>query len=111
MSGETGISSALVQLVMALIDFIISFIFMSAGKENIDPRFHLGTEMPDQALDRPGGRIAERADRVAFDLLGHIVEHVDLALRALPVTMRSITRIIQPVPSRQGVHWPQLSCL
>ena len=25
--------------------------------------------------------------------------------------MRFITRIIQPVPSRQGVHWPQLSCL
>ena len=27
------------------------------------------------------------------------------------MTRRSITRIIQPVPSRQGVHWPQLSCL
>ena len=25
--------------------------------------------------------------------------------------MRSITRIIQPVPSRHGVHCPQLSCL
>ena len=22
-----------------------------------------------------------------------------------------MTRIIQPVPSRQGVHWPQDSCL
>jgi hypothetical protein len=30
---------------------------------------------------------------------------------ASPFTSRSITRIIQPVPSRQGVHWPQLSCL
>jgi hypothetical protein len=30
---------------------------------------------------------------------------------ASPRTRRSITRIIQPVPSRQGVHWPQLSCL
>ena len=30
---------------------------------------------------------------------------------ASPVTSRSITRIIQPVPSRHGVHWPQLSCL
>jgi hypothetical protein len=27
------------------------------------------------------------------------------------LTMRFITRIIQPVPSRQGVHWPQLSCV
>ena len=30
---------------------------------------------------------------------------------ASPLTRRSMTRIIQPVPSRQGVHWPQLSCL
>ena len=30
---------------------------------------------------------------------------------ASPRTSRSMTRIIQPVPSRQGVHWPQLSCL
>ena len=30
---------------------------------------------------------------------------------ASPTAMRSITRHIQPVPSRQGVHWPQLSCL
>mmetsp|Transcript_9145 Transcript_9145/g.11923 ORF Transcript_9145/g.11923 Transcript_9145/m.11923 type:complete len:219 (-) Transcript_9145:806-1462(-) len=30
---------------------------------------------------------------------------------ASPFTRRSITRIIQPVPSRHGVHWPQLSCL
>ena len=30
---------------------------------------------------------------------------------APPSTMRSIIRHIQPVPSRQGVHWPQLSCM
>ena len=30
---------------------------------------------------------------------------------ARPSAMRSSTRHIQPVPSRQGVHWPQLSCL
>jgi hypothetical protein len=48
------------------------------------------TEMPDQALDRPGRRIAERADRVAFDLLGHVQQHVDLGLLlARPFTMRS----------------------
>ena len=35
--------------------------------------------MADQALDRPGRRIAERADRVAFDLLRHLEQHVDLA--------------------------------
>ena len=32
-------------------------------------------------------------------------------ISASPVAMRSMTRHIQPVPSRQGVHWPQLSCL
>ncbi len=42
--------------------------------------FDLGPEMADQALDRPGGGIAERADRVAFHLLGHIEQHVDFAL-------------------------------
>ena len=30
---------------------------------------------------------------------------------ARPSAMRLTTRHIQPVPSRQGVHWPQLSCL
>ena len=30
---------------------------------------------------------------------------------ARPSAMRISTRYIQPVPSRQGVHWPQLSCL
>jgi hypothetical protein len=38
-------------------------------------------------------------------------QHVDLLDLGLALTSRSITRIIQPVPSRQGVHWPQLSCL
>ena len=28
-----------------------------------------------------------------------------------PLAIRSSTRHIQPVPSRHGVHWPQLSCL
>ena len=32
-------------------------------------------------------------------------------ISADPAAMRSITRHIQPVPSRHGVHWPQLSCL
>src|SRR5580692_4722504 len=30
---------------------------------------------------------------------------------ARPSAMRSSTRHIQPMPSRHGVHWPQLSCL
>ena len=27
--------------------------------------------------------------------------------RPSPATMRSMIRCIQPIPSRQGVHWPQ----
>src|SRR5262249_4358635 len=30
---------------------------------------------------------------------------------ARPSAMRGSTRHIQPMPSRHGVHWPQLSCL
>src|SRR5262245_65419444 len=39
--------------------------------------------MPDQALDRPGGRVAERADGMAFDLVADIEQHIDLALLSL----------------------------
>src|SRR5271166_715585 len=46
----------------------------------VDATLDLGAEMGDEALDRPSGRITERADRVAFDLLSHIEQHVDLAL-------------------------------
>src|SRR5438876_9258735 len=34
--------------------------------------------MTDQALDRPGRRIAQRADRVTLDLPGDVVERIDL---------------------------------
>src|ERR1700748_3383826 len=46
----------------------------------IDAFFDLMTEMRDQALDWPGGGIAERADRVALYLLGDLQQHIDLAL-------------------------------
>ena len=43
-----------------------------------DAPLHLGPEMPDQALHRPRRGVAERADRVALDLVRHFVQHVDL---------------------------------
>ena len=67
--------------------------------------------MADQALDRPGRGIAQGADGVAFDLLGDFLQQIDLRHPRVASAMRVITRHIQPVPSRQGVHWPQLSCL
>src|SRR5262245_38525485 len=40
-------------------------------------------EMPDQALDGPSGRVAERADGMALDLIADIEQHIDLGLLGL----------------------------
>src|SRR6476620_4555746 len=48
--------------------------------EFVDATLDLRTEMPDQALDRPSRRVAERADGVTLDLLRPIEKRVDLAL-------------------------------
>src|SRR4028119_51227 len=45
-----------------------------------DPLVDLGREVAYQTLDRPGRRVAERADGVAFDLGRNFKQHVDLAL-------------------------------
>ena len=50
------------------------------GRILVDAPLDLGAEMGDEALDRPGRGVAERADRVALDLLGDVEQHVDLAL-------------------------------
>src|SRR5690242_12884150 len=44
-----------------------------------DAALDLGSEVAEQALDRPRGRIAQGADGVAFDLLGDVEQEVDLA--------------------------------
>src|SRR5262249_59761498 len=46
----------------------------------IDARFDDMTEMADEALNRPCGGIAQRANRVALDLIGYIEKHIDLPL-------------------------------
>src|SRR5665647_2573663 len=46
----------------------------------VDAPFDFGTEMPQQALHRPGGAVAEGADGVALDLGRDLHQHVDLAL-------------------------------
>src|SRR5205085_5022442 len=43
-----------------------------------DPALELGAVVADEALDRPGGGVAQGADGVAFDLLGNVPQHVDL---------------------------------
>src|ERR1700744_3855801 len=44
-----------------------------------DALFDLGTEVTDQALDRPGRRVAQGADGVAFDLLADFLQQIDFA--------------------------------
>src|SRR5690606_18894995 len=44
----------------------------------VDAPLHLGPEMADQTLHRPGRRIAQGADRVALYLTRDFLEHVDL---------------------------------
>ena len=53
---------------------------MAVGARRIvvDAPLDLGAEMPDQALDRPGGGVAQGTDGVAFDLLGDFLQQVDL---------------------------------
>src|SRR5476651_2080681 len=43
-----------------------------------DAALHFRPEMPDQSLDRPRRAVGERANRVAFDLLGDVVQRIDL---------------------------------
>ena len=43
-----------------------------------DALLHHRAEMPDQSLDRPGRGVAQRADRVAFDLARDLLQGVDL---------------------------------
>ena len=50
----------------------------------IDTFFNLMPEMPDETLNGPRSRVAERADRVSFDLRGNFEQHVDFALLRAP---------------------------
>src|SRR5215471_649539 len=50
----------------------------------IDALLHDMAEMADQALNRPGRCIAERADGVALDLIADIKQHIDLADLCFP---------------------------
>ena len=45
----------------------------------VDAVFDLLSKVADEALDGPGGRVAEGADRMAFDLIGELFEHVNLS--------------------------------
>src|ERR1700730_12353735 len=46
----------------------------------VDAPLDFRTEMPQQALHRPGSTVAERANGVTLDLLCDLHQHIDLAL-------------------------------
>src|SRR5512139_3352542 len=50
----------------------------------LDVMLELVPEMSDEALHRPRRRVAERADGVAFDVVGDADEHVDVFFAPLP---------------------------
>ncbi len=53
------------------------------GRPRVDALLDHMAKMADQALHRPGGGVAQRADGVAFDLMADIEQHIDLALLGL----------------------------
>src|SRR6056297_4165844 len=50
----------------------------AAGFLCLDAILDLIAEVTDQALYRPGRRVAKGTNRVTLDLLGHVEQHVDL---------------------------------
>src|SRR5215210_9143638 len=61
----------------------------------LDVVLELVPEMADETLHRPRCRIAERTDRVPFDLVRHVDQHVDVGLATLP-RQDAQQRAIQP---------------
>jgi len=46
--------------------------------EVVDPLLHLGSETSDESLHGPGSCVSQSTDRVTFNLVGKLLEHVDL---------------------------------
>eukprot|EP00227_Mantoniella_beaufortii_P011202 CAMPEP_0197590548 /NCGR_PEP_ID=MMETSP1326-20131121/11475_1 /TAXON_ID=1155430 /ORGANISM="Genus nov. species nov., Strain RCC2288" /LENGTH=441 /DNA_ID=CAMNT_0043155651 /DNA_START=195 /DNA_END=1517 /DNA_ORIENTATION=- len=51
---------------------------LAGGALRVDAALELGAEVADEALHGPGRGVAQRADGVALDLLGELLQHVDL---------------------------------
>src|SRR5512139_4339092 len=61
----------------------------------LDVMLELVPEVSDEALHRPRGGVAERADGVPFDLVGDVDEHVDVGHAALP-RQDPLQRAVEP---------------
>jgi len=58
----------------------------------VDALFNVGLEVPQQALDGPGGGIAQGANGLALDLAGNLFEHGDFALVGVALFQRRVGR-------------------
>lgn len=65
-------------------------------RELLHPRLELGSEVTDKTLDRPGKSLTQSADSVTFDLLGELLEHVNLPLTALTL-LESAHDLLSPL--------------
>jgi hypothetical protein len=63
--------------------------------EALYPGLELWPEMPDQTLQRPCERLAQRANGVSLHLLGQLLEHVDLTLPCLALG-ESVHDLVRP---------------
>src|SRR5258708_32139179 len=77
---------------------------MRVGSIFIDAPFDLVAEMAKQPLHRPGGAVAEGADRVAFGLLGDLPRHGHRALvgAASGHARRNAPRPSHSLPARRA---------
>jgi hypothetical protein len=64
-------------------------------------------EVLEGGRERAWRSIAERAERAAEDLAADLLEQAELVLVPWPASNFSRVPVIQPVPSRHGVHLPQ----
>jgi hypothetical protein len=64
--------------------------------ESLYPRLQLGPEMPNQSLQGPRKRLAERANRVSLDLLGKLLEHINFALAGLAL-LEAVHDLVRPL--------------
>src|ERR1700733_7636337 len=72
-----GTSTGIPLIVSFGMDFCSSGALQRGCAIGRDPLLHLRAEMPDQALHGPCRCVPQRANRMPFDLVGDIEQHVD----------------------------------
>jgi len=66
------------------------------SRELLDASLKLRSEMSDETLDGPGKSLSQSADSVALNLLGELLEHVNLTLTGLTI-LESLHHLLRPL--------------